>query len=328
MNNSSSYKVKIDQQVQQFANNSLRFFPPEVHRYWMQNYVWPKIDNVFGTRRLNEFYCSHLLNRDKPIKILSIGSGDGQLELSMAKYLIDNKCHHFVIHTTELSPLRQTRTIRRIEAAGLQTFFQHHIIDLNQQMINDEFDLVFAHHVLHHLVELESLFERIHDCLHDSAVFASIDMIGRNGHMRWPEALDVIELAWNFIPDHWKYNFQHQKYHETYLNHDCSSVGFEGIRSQDILALLIQQFAFEGFVGCGGFIDVLFDRGYGQSIDMSNRREKSLVTFLSDYNELLLETGRLKPTMMFAKMRRSELKASIQPRIFGAMTPEFAIREA
>ena len=92
------------------------------------------------------------------------------------------------------------------------------------------------------------LLPNIHHGLSKDGVFASIDMIGRNGHMRWPEALEEIERVWKFIPDQWKYNFQLQAYFDTYVNHDCSTVGFEGVRAQDILGILVDTFCFTGFV--------------------------------------------------------------------------------
>ena len=145
--------------------------------------------------------------------------------------------------------------------------------------------------------------------------------------MRWPEALEYMDLTWEFIPDHWKHNFQFNEYHEKYLNFDCSKSGFEGIRAEDIQPLLVKKFEFTHFVAGGGFMDILFERGYGQSIDMDNPKEAALVHFLSKTNELLLESGEVKPTMVFAQMTRKDAKTSGNtPKVWKNMTPEFAVR--
>lgn len=319
------YDKKIQEQIRQYSNNALRFFPPPAHHFWMQTYLRPKLRAVFGTDLVQTFYANTVLERAAPIEVLSVGSGDGELEVAIAKTLKAAGCDAFTIHITELSPIRQDRTIARVEKAGLGEHFEFHIVDFNKAFIEGAFDLIFAHHVLHHIVELEFLFDNIAKALKPGGTFATIDMIGRNGHMRWPEALHYMDMAWAFIPDHWKYNFQLRSYHENYLNWDCSKSGFEGIRAQDIQPLLVERFDFEGFVAGGGFMDVLFDRGYGQSIDIENPREKALVEFLSEMNEMLLETGRIKPTMIFAHMRRQG-DGSGAPRVHGVMTPEFAIR--
>ena len=320
------YQDQVQQQIRQYANNALRFFPPEAHKYWMRNYIHPKVQEVFRTSDHFAFYETAVPQTNGALNILSIGSGDGQMELRLARDLIARGETNFTIHTTEISPIRQNRTIARIEEAGMRDHFDFHIVDFNKDFIPGRFDMMFAHHVLHHIVELELLFDNILAGLAPGGCFATIDMIGRNGHMRWPEALEWMDLAWNFIPDHWKHNFQFNDFHETYLNHDCSNVGFEGVRAEDILPLLTQKFAFSGFVAGGGFMDVLFDRGYGQSIDMEKPGEAALVKFLSETNELLLETGRVKPTMVFAHMHAPGPDAPA-PRYWRNMTPDFAVRD-
>ena len=58
---------------------------------------------------------------------------------------------------------------------------------------------------------------------------------------------------------------------------------------------------------------------------MDNSRDRALVEFLSCTNELLLETGRVKPTMLFAHMIK-KTSAPKEPMIWGRMSPEFALR--
>lgn len=320
------YEKKVQEQITQYANNALRFFPPDAFKHWMRSHVFPKMREVFEVHDHIELYLSAVPQSDDPVAILSIGSGDGQLELQLAERLLARGQDNFTIHITELSDIRQNRTRARIEQAGLSDKFDFHILDFNKEFVDGQFDMAFAHHVLHHIVELEFLFDNILAALKPHGRFATIDMIGRNGHMRWPEALDYTEQAWKFIPDHWKHNFQFNAFHENYLNFDCSKSGFEGIRAQDIQPLLVEKFKFEKFVAGGGFTDVMFDRGYGQSIDMENPKDRALVDFLSMTNEMLLETGRVKPTMVFAHMVRPDYDGATELRYWGNMTPEFAVR--
>ena len=66
--------------------------------------------------------------------------------------------------------------------------------------------------------------------------------------MRWPEALELIQGIWKFIPDHYKTNHQLKRVEQQYQNWDCSKKGFEGIRAQDILPLLVKKFSFRSFL--------------------------------------------------------------------------------
>ena len=107
---------------------------------------------------------------------------------------------------------------------------------------------------------------------------------------------------WAFLPDRLKFNRQLNRLDQTFINWDCSTQSFEGIRSQDILPLLIRQFGFSHFLGFGGLIDVFIDRGYGHNFDPKSESDCALIDFIHELNELTLEHDVIKPTMMFAAM--------------------------
>lgn len=98
-----------------------------------------------------------------------------------------------------------------------------------------EVEVALANHSLHHLVALESIFTGVKAGLSEGGVFVINDMIGRNGHMRWPEAMEVIPDLWRYLPESHKYNHQLKRVEHDYINWDCSLTSFEGIRAQDIL---------------------------------------------------------------------------------------------
>ena len=98
---------------------------------------------------------------------------------------------------------------------------------------------MLANYILHHIVELERLFEGVAAAIGSSGVFLTADMIGRNGHMRWSEALGIITALWVTLPDALKYNHHLGSTDYTFNNRDCcSDGGLEGVRAQDILPLL------------------------------------------------------------------------------------------
>jgi hypothetical protein len=126
------------------------------------------------------------------------------------------------------------------------------------------------------------------------------DMIGHNGHMRWPESRSVIELFWPLLKPKQRYHHQLRRFHETFVDHDCSTEGFEGIRSQDILPIMLQKFHPLKFVGAGGFIDLMIDRGYGHGFDVNDPDDLRLIKCMADLNEIMLDSGQIKSTLMFA----------------------------
>jgi len=60
---------------------------------------------------------------------------------------------------------------------------------------------------------------------------------------------------------------------------------------------------FDAFPGFGGWIDPCVDRRYDQSLDPENPRDKPFIDLLEDLNQTLIETGWIKPTMMFGAFR-------------------------
>ena len=107
--------------------------------------------------------------------------------------------------------------------------------DFNHWEPSCEYDSVLASHALHHVVNLEGLFKQVHAALAPKGQFIVSDIIGRNGHLRWPEALEIVQEFWQELPPAYRYNRMLRRHEESYINWDCSKEGFEGIRSQDIL---------------------------------------------------------------------------------------------
>jgi hypothetical protein len=106
-----------------------------------------------------------------------------------------------------------------------------------------------------------------------------------------------------------RYHAQLKRVDEIFTDHDCSTEGFEGIRAQDILPLLLKTFHPYKFHGFGGFIDVMVDRGYGHGYDVNDRSAVALIRSLADLNEIMLDAGVIKPTAMmayFTKENRGE----------------------
>ena len=64
------------------------------------------------------------------------------------------------------------------------------------------------------------------------------------------------------------------------------------------------------FYGFGGFIDVLVDRGYGHGYDANDPSTVALLRCFADLNEIMLDAGMIKPTVMtayFTKDNRGEI---------------------
>lgn len=295
------YKARVASQVAQYAETQNIHDLPEIFHFWSNSYLLPSLEAVFASKTINDVYISACMYISRNhISILSIGCGDGAIEIGIAKDLIDNGVANFLITGVDLSPNLLERFRKRLEELQLEQYFLVVETDLNSGQVQGPFDVIMAHHSLHHIVELERLFEFSYRELREDGIFATCDVIGRNGHMRWPESRAVIELFWPLLKPRQRYHRQLRRLHETFVDHDCSTEGFEGIRAQDILPLLLEKFHPLKFVAAGGFIDLMIDRGYGHGFDVNDPDDLRLIKCMADLNEIMLDSGRITPTLMMA----------------------------
>lgn len=325
----SDYETRLRQQQEQYATGAEIHGLPEIYHYWSNRYIAPYIQQVFGTKSITEIYAhplAHMLDGGgaRTRKFVSIGSGDCSEEIKIAKCLLEAGHSNFVILGFEVAAHLIGEANTAIARQGLAKHVASKFFDVNRGMIDEPIDAFIAHHSLHHIVELERLFDLIDQSLRPDGHFISCDMIGRNGHMRWPETLRYVEAIWANLPDIKKYNWQHRQQHNQFLNWDCSKEGFEGIRAQDILPLLLRHFSFEGFFGCGGFIDPFVDRGYGPNYDAANPLDRDFIDLVATANDAMIDSAQIKPTMMFADMVKK--KSGVALHVVGRRTPEFCVR--
>ena len=74
------------------------------------------------------------------------------------------------------------------------------------------------------------------------------------------------------------------QFENTFINHDCSTVGFEGIRAQDILPLLLDRFQFHRFAAWGGLLDIFVDRAFGHNLSSEKPFDREFIDTMWETN--------------------------------------------
>jgi SAM-dependent methyltransferase len=318
-----SYGSKLQAQIEQYREVANIHDLPEIFHYWSNKHLRPRLNDVIGVDTLSDFYAlpfQRALEAAKGVRrLLSIGAGDCSVEIGVAKRLLELGVSDFELVCFELSPHLLQRAEAAVKRDSLEPYVKLQPIDINQWSPSERFAGVMANHALHHFVELEKIFAAVRDALVDEGVFVTNDMIGRNGHMRWPEVLEFIESIWAFMPDRYKLNRQQGKLETQFVNWDCSHEGFEGIRAQDILPLLNKTFGFESFLAFGGIVDIFVDRAFGHNFDPVMDSDKAFVDFLQLLNDRLTDASVVKPTTMFAVMTK---RMNDTPRVWRDWTPK------
>jgi len=322
----AAYAEKLRQQQQQYASGAEIHALPGIFDYWASRYVLPQIQQAFGANSITEIYAKPLAvlaQTHARCRFLSIGSGDCSEEIKIAQHLLAHGCSGFEIVGLEVADNLIAEGNAAIGRAGLDAFVKTQFFDVNRQAIDGPVHAYIAHHSLHHIVELERLFDLIERTLTAEGHFVTCDMIGRNGHMRWPETLQRVEEIWTSLAEAKKFHWQFKETHHAFVNWDCTYEGFEGVRAQDILPLLLQRFSFAAFAACGGFVDPFVERGYGPNFSPDNAEDRAFIDRVATENDALLEAGTIKPTMMFADMVK---KGPVETRVVGPRTPQHCVR--
>ncbi len=300
---------------------------PKIFGYWSDLYARPKME-AFGFSSPDDMFRKFLTEQcakhpDRTNEFVSIGSGNCDLEVELAQSLLARGWKNFVLDCVDLNKAMLERGKALAQEKNAADYLRFSAQDFNRWQPAGAYDAVLANQALHHVLNLEGLFDSIRSSLRSDGLFITSDMIGRNGHLRWPEALALVQEYWSELPKEYRYNRQLHRQENIFEDWDCSQTGFEGVRSQDILPLLLTRFHFEVFVVFGNIIDPFVDRSFGHNFDASAEWDKAFIDRVHERDEQEMLAGRIKPTHMLAVMGKNE---NAPLRFHPPFTPEFAVR--
>ena len=323
----TDYQHRLARETEHFRQCTNVHELPDIFHYWSNKYLVAQL-RPFGFTSALEFFARYLgrICASSPEirhRFVSIGAGNCELDLEIVKKLLHENLTNFSLECLDINPAMLERGKSAAEREGIAENMSFVTCDINSWRPEKKYQAILAIQCLHHLVELELLFDRISELLDDDGYFLTDDMIGRNGHMLWPEALEIVNELWDELPDRYKYNHQLKRLETQFVNWDCSTEGFEGIRSQDILPLLIKRFHFEFFVGFGNLVNPFIDRSFGHNFDPDDPKDLQFIDRVHELDQKLIDGGHIKPTHIIAAMK---VRPTHQ-RVDRHLTPEFCVRK-
>jgi len=321
------YRLKLLIEQANFASIEQVHALPPIYHYWSDKHLRPKLRRL-GYDSVDEFFFQSVKRAfaasPRPRRrCASLGSGNCDFEVTLARRLVDAGVGDFVIECLDVNRTMLERGALLAAEHGVAEQVRPLRTDFNSWVPDGPYDAVVANQALHHVVNLEGLFDAVAEALGPEGLFISSDMIGRNGHMRWPEALAIVNEFWRELPAAYRYDRMLARCPPEYQNYDCSKAGFEGIRAQDILPLLVQRFHFETFIAFGNVIDPFIDRAVGDNFDPDRQYDRDFIDRVQARDEALIESGAVKPTHMLAVMT---VGPAAGRKYLGILTPEFCVR--
>lgn len=326
---SDRYEISLQQEKQSYESCLEVHNLPEIYHYWSNRHLRPKL-LPFGFGSPNSMFTKYLGElcdkRETRLRhFISLGAGNCELEIEIALFLRDRGKTNFLIDCFELNSAMLERGRTAATEAGVADQLVFTAGDLNDWDPAREYDAAFANQSLHHVMNLERLFEQVKRSLRPDGRFIVSDMIGRNGHQRWPEALTIVREFWRLLPPSCRFNHQLLCYEDAYEDWDCSKHGFEGIRSQDILPLLLDHFHFHLFIPFANVVDPFIDRSFGPNFDAAGEWDRWFVDQVNLRDEREIARGRIKPTHMLAVLGKQNNVAPVFPQ---HLSPGFCVRRA
>jgi SAM-dependent methyltransferase len=307
-NDDKAYARAVAGQLRQFPNADGMHALPPIFWYWVERHLCEKARGRIPSVYPDKFFSAGIIDavsRTGIPRVLSVGAGDATQEILIAKELCRLGHDDIEILCADLTPALVADAAANIEAAGLSAKVRAIQIDLNKGFpLQARFGAVIAIDVLHHILNLEGLFQAVEDAINPDGSFIFRDVIGRNGHMRWPEVLKPLRSMWTRLPLRLRYNHMKSEPDLWFENFDCSVEGFEGIRAQDIMGLLADRFDFEQILTYGGLTDVFIDRAFGPNLDPQREEDRQFIDSLQMVEDNLAAAGSIKPTQIYAVARR------------------------
>lgn len=324
----SAYLNKIQQELLIYERQVDIHNLPSIYHYWSNKHLKPIIDEA-GIRSMEDFFGRNMLEANRrtgtsSARFLSIGAGNCDLEVNIAKYIKLQGYADFVLECIEINPNMLERGRILAEENGVAENINFSIADFNTWVPTKRYDAVMCNQSLHHVLNLEHLYDQVKQCLFGKGSFVISDIIGRNGHLRWPESLEIVQSFWRELPNNHKFNHLLSRHEGIYENWDCSKEGFEGIRAQDVLPLLLERFEPELFIGFSNVIDIFVDRAFGHNFNSDSQSDRELIDRIHGADELNILNGKLTPTHMFGVFVKER---SISPFYSRGISPLMSIRK-
>ena len=178
-----SYKKKIEVEKAIYKDMLNVNELPEIFHYWSNKYLGPMF-REYGFANSDELFAKYLVESARrcsakhPV-FISVGVGNCDTEVRVAKLIRAAGLTDFVIECLDINPhmLERGKELARQEGVLENLAFIEG--DFNNWTAPRTYTGVIANQSLHHVLNLEGLFEQIKKSLDPRGYFITHDMIGR-----------------------------------------------------------------------------------------------------------------------------------------------------
>lgn len=304
--NQEVYKQSVKEEIEHYTalyknEDSLKTLTEKVPPSWF--FVEEKTNDLICKANEGRSFLDEIATHMKAHpggRALSIGSGPGAIELSIAQMMVDAGVD-YEITCMDINPNVLALGQERAKTKDLNMkFVMQDINDLSLEA--NQYDVIMCHASLHHLINLEHIYYEMNRSLKDDGEVVVLDIVTRNGYLMWDETHAVVRSLWGSLPEKFKYN--HTAYDKVrldcdYENRDYTGDSMECIRSAEVFPLLNEYFDCRLYIPFTSITRRFLDTMYGPNYDLSQELDRSIMEFIWQMDIYYLSQNILKPEAMF-----------------------------
>lgn len=232
------------------------------------NFGLRALGSLLPMRPPNFFHRARDRGQHRPLRILSLLAGAARVE----EQLLGHCPAGAELTLIDASPDLIERAAARLQASHPTLAVQCLVGDINRGLPGTgRYDVILCVSALHHVADLERVLSQVNARLEDDGEFWSIgEQIGRNGNRLWPEALAAANAVFDTLPAHLRRNAHTGDIDTCVSDHDFSTGCFEGIRSEELEALLEAHLVPVDIYKRNAFLWRLLDATYGDNYRMDD----------------------------------------------------------
>ena len=298
---------------------------PPIFHYWSARHLGPRAQ-LAGTPSAEALYFSEITRAaqsgPEPLAILSVGSGACGMECALAARLKSDNVRAHITCIDFNSELLRIAT-RQAASLGLSDAMAFVALDCNRFPQFPASDVIIVNQFFHHVENLEGFCAGLQRALSADGRLVTSDIIGRNGHMLWPDVESEVLRCWEELPSTQRMDRYFGKVQRRYRPIDHSAYSNEGIRAQDIVGCLLDTFDFEVFFTFGGSIMPFVERRVGFNFDPGVAADRLFIDRIDAQDAAALLAGTYPPSNMIATLRQ---KGKAERMAFDPISPEQYLR--
>ena len=265
-----------------------------VHANSAWSFYWQGIARVLaagGFANLPAYVCGRFPDENRPLEVLSLASGYCGHELDLARKMT----RPYRVTCTELNEaiFKEAKTIAQAESLTMD--FRE--ADLNFMKIEPgRYDLIFAHAAIHHVINLEHLFDQIARGLTPTGVLHMTEVVGKNRKLIWDRNEHYANALLELVPERLTRGIR--------LAVQENADGMEGIRQEDIIPLLRERFVALFEHRHGAFMRFICTHSeLGPAFDPNDQEARHALEFLIASDDSAVRAGFLAPLEIWGVYR-------------------------